>query len=214
MAGFYRAEQRDFPLAVRPAVEIIAKLSAERNRLREELSQLREELRLAPRPEELEQLRRERDALTREVADLRSRPAPAPAPAGSELTGMVDRLERAVARLERVGARSPAAAPAALSTTTTHSAPRHRTPAHSAPAVRPPSARSQRIPGQRNPLGGMLGGLVKANIALREADGAGRSEETNSRPAPRSMSGNSLLGGLVAANKELRSAGLQRRRSA
>ena len=69
---------RDLP---RAAVEIIARLSAERNRLRDEVARLRAELRQAPSLDDLAQLRAERDALARQLAGAHSRhlmPSPPP----------------------------------------------------------------------------------------------------------------------------------------
>ena len=88
---------------VEAALEIIARLTEERNRLREELTRLRKELRLAPRRSELTRVVLERDSLARELAKLTTaRHARPPA----ELGGLVERLERAVSRLERAPSRS------------------------------------------------------------------------------------------------------------
>lgn len=187
------AERSELPRAIRPAVEIIARISAERNRLREEVVRLRQQLRKSPRPEDLAQLRAERDALARELTILKTRSAAqqetskaSPRKSQSHvlsrpLTSLVERLERAVARME---SRPSAAAPSAEAQVHTG-----RT---SRPIRRPKLG------------GGMLAGLVKENVSLRsdvlprpEPPVAPEPDQTHNR-------GGGLLSGLFTQNLSLR----------
>lgn len=228
------ARGRDLP---RAAVEIIARLSAERGRLRDEVARLRSELRQAPQPEALAQLRAERDALARQLADahhklsqqntsgafqrLQGRQVEALGKLAERLeralTGFndraasFDRLERAVARLEQSAQAPRAQAPAPSSR-------------REAPAPQSPSRTTRPMPRSG---GGMLGNLVRANVALRggaepESDrtrAAGASARPAPQPepapqpapqrarAPRRPAGGGLLGNLVNQNLGLRRRG-------
>ncbi len=219
-------ETASLPRAIRPAVEIIARLSAERGRLREEVRGRREELRRAPRRDEVDRLRAERDRLAREVARLKSgaarraqaavaapQSASAPAPG---LAALVARLERAVARVER--APLSAGAPSG---------------AGSARSDRPTPRRVQAATATAAAAGsGLLAGLVRANVALRSdaapregdaptaaaareaqpASGPGARPESTAlhRPARERasagapLSGGGPLAGLMRANLDLR----------
>ncbi len=169
-------DENAVPRAIRPAVEIIARLSAERNKLRAEVARLREIVRKAPCEGDLAQLRAERDALARELAVLKTRGGETrhdvgvasrdtsrrgSRPVGLPLTKLVERLERAITRVERLEA-APSRAGASTS------AP--RSARHSAPVTRRPAPRS----------GGMLAGLVKENVSLR-SDAVPRGEEPAAR---------------------------------
>lgn len=172
---------KDLPQAIRPAVEIIARLSAERARLRDDVERLQEELRRARATDasklraELESMRHERDELRTKVRELRrestgraNRPSEGAAPA--ELADLVARLERAVNRLE---GSNPTVAPA---------------PPRRSASPRPAPSRGS----------GMLAGLVKENAKLRE---------TPRQPAAqRPAGGGGMLAGLVKQNAELRAA--------
>lgn len=220
---------RDLP---RAAVEIIARLSAERSRLRDEVASLRSELRQAPRPEDLAQLRAERDALARELADAHQRLSKqATSGAFQRLQGRqveamgqlaerleravsgfearsrnLDRLEQAVARLEAAPATQHKPVPA---------------PATSSPAPAP-GRTTRPMPRQG---GGMLAGLMRENVALRSGESPRPADASQSqtradelvrpepeparsasqtRPAPR---GGGLLGGLMSQNLDLRRRG-------
>jgi hypothetical protein len=222
------ARGRDLP---RAAVEIIARLSAERGRLRDEVARLRSELRQAPQPEALVQLRAERDALARQLADahhklsqqntsgafqrLQGRQVEALGKLAERLeralnglndrAASFDRLERAVARLEE-GSRAPAGASAPA-------------PQRERAAPQSPSRTTRPMPRSG---GGLLGNLVRANVALRggeeesartRAAGASARPEPAPQPAPKRKSaprrpkGGGLLGNLVNQNLGLRRRG-------
>jgi len=193
------AQRSELPRAIRPAVEIIARISAERNKLRVEVARLRERLRKAPRPEDLAQLRAERDALGRELTILKTRNAKRTDASGASrrssalsrpLASLVERLERAVVRMEapRPIAVAPRPAPAP------------------APAA-PKASRSRPI---RRPKlgGGMLAGLVTENISLR-SDALPRPEPQPASPKPEPINtrGGGLLSGLFTQNLSLRGVG-------
>ena len=233
------ARGRDLP---RAAVEIIARLSAERGRLRDEVARLRSELRQAPQPEALAQLRAERDALARQLSDahgklsqqttsgafqrLQGRQVEALGKLAERLEGALngfndraasfDRLERAVARLEQSSQAPRAAAPAQ------HSQQQH----NQQPATQSPSRTTRPMP--RSGGNGMLGNLLRANVALRgEGEPARTRAHANVRPeptpaaapqrsparsgpqaaAPRRPAGGGLLGNLVNQNLGLRRRG-------
>ncbi|MBL4848669.1 MAG: hypothetical protein JKY65_24365 [Planctomycetes bacterium] len=178
------ARGRDLP---RAAVEIIARLSAERGRLRDEVARLRSELRQAPQPETLARLRAERDALARQLADAHQRLSTQTTSGAFQslqgrqvealgklaerlergLAGLgarassFDRLERAVTRLERVGS-GPA--------------PRVETRVQQRPELVESPARTTRAMPRAG--GGMLAKMLRENVALRED-----SEPTRTRAA-------------------------------
>ena len=171
---------KDLPQAIRPAVEIIARLSAERARLRDDVERLQEELRRARATDasklraELESMRHERDELRTKVRELRrestgraNRPSEGAAPA--DMADLVARLERAVNRLE---GSHPTVAPA---------------PPRRSASPRPAPSRGS----------GMLAGLVKENAKLRD---------TPRKPAGQRPTGGGggMLAGLVKQNAELR----------
>lgn len=199
------ARGRDLP---RAAVEIIARLSAERTRLREEVASLRSELRQMPRPEDLAQLRAERDALARQLADAHQRlDQQQQSGAFQRLQGrqvevlgqLAERLERAVSgvesrsrsleRLERAVARLE---------TSTHDRPAPASATSPAPArsrsSRPAGHGGQPAGRTTRPMprgGGMLAGLVRDNVALRSgaeprstASGPTRAAEARIERAP------------------------------
>ncbi|MEZ6184690.1 MAG: hypothetical protein R3F62_06725 [Planctomycetota bacterium] len=203
---------KDLPQAIRPAVEIIARLSAERARLRDDVERLQEELRRARAADtaklraELESMRHERDELRSKVRELRrertGRVARQAEVGGdpAALTALVARLEAAVDRLE--GA-SPTLPPPSR-----HASPRpapsrgsgggmlaglvqENAKLRSTPRVQGPR------PGGGGGGGGMLAGLVRENAKLRETP----------RQAPRQASGGGgMLAGLVQENATLREA--------
>jgi len=192
--------------SLRPAVEIIARLSAERARLRSELARLRQELRRAESRdgssglrEELEKTRSERDALRERVATLeRERRAPTSRSAAPDgLSDLVARLERCVGRIEEAG----------------RGGARGRAPAPSEPA--PERGRRRRQPPA--PAGnGFMAALVAQNQALRGRDPAAEAPEPAapaeaSRP-PNRLAAAGVLPGLVAENDRLRAGAEQRRR--
>lgn len=234
------ARGRDLP---RAAVEIIARLSAERGRLRDEVARLRSELRQAPQPEALAQLRAERDALARQLADahgklskqntsgafqrLQGRQVEALGKLAERLEGALngfndraasfDRLERAVARLEQGSQASRSAAPAPRRE-------QHTQP----PSEKCPSRTTRPMP--RSGGNGMLGNLLRANVALRGEGEPARTHAANTRPdptpapapqrsgrqsrgsqrsgsQPRRPAGGGLLGNLVNQNLGLRRRG-------
>jgi len=195
-------DSRAIPRAMRPAVEIIARLSAERNRLRAENARLRDELRRAPKLADVERLTAERDHLAREIARLKqASPTPQRAlrnelaqvgtggGAGARADGLravAERLERAVARLEAY--RPQAAAPVGPACETTRPAPRRVAAAAQVAATSG---------------SGMLAGLVRANVQLRASEAAPRPAPA---AAPRTtVTSGGVLGGLLSANVKLRS---------
>jgi len=170
---------KDLPQAIRPAVEIIARLSAERARLRDDVERLQEELRRARATDasklraELESMRHERDELRTKVRELRRESTgranrPSEGAPSAEMAELVARLERAVNRLE---GSNPTLAPA---------------PPRRSASPRPAPSRG----------GGMLAGLVKENAKLRETP----RQPSAQRPA----GGGGMLAGLVKQNAELR----------
>jgi septal ring factor EnvC (AmiA/AmiB activator) len=191
------ARTRDLP---RAAVEIIARLSAERNRLREEVSRLRTEVRQAPSLGDVARLRAERDALARQLAASQGRLATR----GQDqhaLATLVARVEQAAARLERAAAR----------------------PAQSARAPRPVAPTPGRTTRPMARGGGMLAGLVRENTQLRQPGAsqsatrtratppaalAPRQPEAPTAPAapkkPRRRPGGGFLNGLIDQNLGLR----------
>lgn len=218
MATFYResgngrATRQELPQAIRPAVEIIARLSAERNRLREDVARLREAVRSCPKPSavarlraerdamalERDALRRERDALAQELAEvkLRNRAGTSGRSMRPEpLSAVIERLERAVARLETSGQTARSARPQAGSQAVS----RDKSGLGSGRRKRP-------IPGssKRNSV---LGNLVRANLELRgqgsPAAPAGGTTEQVKTPGR----GGGLLTGLVNQNLGLRQRG-------
>ena len=161
---------RDLP---RAAVEIIARLSAERNRLRDEVARLRAELRQTPSLDDLAQLRAERDALARQLAGAQSRLSEQSGQLrrqrrqGEDLAASdeLSRLRQTAERLERAAARLEQASRAAARPTNTTPAP-SAAPQRAAPAARPQTTTRPMPRG-----GGMLAGLLRANVELRQPAG-------------------------------------------
>jgi hypothetical protein len=217
LAGLFRAEQAPeaLPQALRPAVEVIARLSAERKRLREELARLKGELtQVRGLARQAAALKQERDALAAQVARLQERAAAderrerrmaskaEARPSGWER--LLKRLERAVDRIEASGAEPR---PAQLAETPPE-APRRsaRSRANSGRSARATPALRGPAPRRPNRGGGMLANLIQANVELRS--------EANARPEPQptqspttSSRGGGLLGGLVRQNLSLRGPG-------
>lgn len=193
------AGEAALPPAIRPAVEIIARLSAERARLRGELARVREELRqtdaargaaglreqldmargeAAALRAELEKVRAERDALatdlTRARAErdaLRSVDRDRPRPeAGPAIQGLLERLERALSRFEGGPAPRPGQVPARESAAC--EAPARATPAREAPAREAPAREALGPRAPANGGGGFLAALVRENVSLRAAQPA------------------------------------------
>ena len=188
---------RDLP---RAAVEIIARLSAERSRLRDEVASLRSELRQAPRPEDMSQLRAERDALARQLADAHQRLSKQETSGafqrlqGRQVEAMgqlAERLERAVtsfeARSRNLDRLEQAVARLESAPTSTHKP--VPVPATSSP-VPAPGHTTRPMPRG----GGMLAGLMRENVALRSGENPRPAEssqartraETTPRPEPTS----------------------------
>ena len=208
LGGFFRdsrsrgvIEEDAVPRAIRPAVEIIARLSAERNKLREEVGRLREMVRKAPRPDDLARVRAERDALARELAVLKAQAAEQRR--DEDRSGLpvelVERLERAVARIEAAPSTarttetvySPAPSTARTTETVYSPAPAPaptftRTASTPQPAFTRPSPSPLRAPRSRPTA----------------APPPAPQERPVRRPAPR---GGGMLAGLVKQNVSLRS---------
>lgn len=186
------AGEAALPPAIRPAVEIIARLSAERARLRTDLARVREELRQADarrgttglreqldvvRGEaaalraELEKVRAERDALhsdlTRARAErdaLRSVDRDRSRPEGGvAIQGLLERLERALHRFE--GGAAPVRASESRPPEPRASAPR--------PSIEPEARPAREAHTSRPPAGAgggsFLAALVRENVQLRGA---------------------------------------------
>lgn len=204
--------------AVRPAVELIARLSAERTRLRDDLQRLRGELGKDEAPAadaglraELDRVRAERDTLRRERDELRAELGRLRAEReGDPLGGILDRLERVASRLE-------------LADQVSSSSRARRRPSER--AARPASERARReaaAPAPATGGGGLLGALLKQNMALRPGSdraarpapatrpttgsGAETPASAPRRPAPADAApqGGGLLGALVAQNLAVR----------
>lgn len=203
------------PLALRPAVEIIARLSADRTKLKARVARLEAgrggeaaalravlERVQAERDEarrEAEQARSEREQLVLERDQARAEAAAlslelAKVTADRDQARTVDpvsaRLERVAARLEQL----------AISGSLTRPAEPHMSAPTPAPTRREaPKATS---PQDRAPAptrgGGMLAGLVKQNLGLKP-----QATPEPAKPAPR---GGGMLGALVAQNRALRPA--------
>lgn len=196
------------PQAMRPAVELIARLSAERSRLRDDLQRLRDELRPAEVPAsreaaleaELVRVRAERDALRRELEALRAERARPVEPA-DPFAGLLQRLEKVASRLEHAS-RGDAASSTSRARRRASSDRAPRRAVDSGPQVAPAAPTG----------GGLLGALVKQNMALRPGSGrAARPATSTPNPAPQrrqdepaARSGGGLLGALVKQNLAVR----------
>lgn len=230
------ARARDLP---RAAVEIIARLSAERGRLRDEVARLRSELRQAPQPEALAQLRAERDALARQLSDAHQKLSQqTTSGAFQRLQGrQVEALGKLAERLERalsgINARSESFArleQAVARLERSSNAPRSAAPPASAPQPKTQSPSRTTRPMPRSGGGGMLSGLLRANVALRDDEEPARTRAASAvvrpQPAPapepasrsasrsaprarprRSNGGGGLLGNLLNQNLGMRRRG-------
>lgn len=220
---------------MRPAVDLIARLAAERARLRDDLQRLRDDVtsvepqaQAQPGAEldavkaELARVTAERDALRREVEQLRGARTQDP------FDGLLARLERVAGRLElttssSAARRRPASGRVSREAVQTpRSTPRSssRSASGSGPAAAAPSQG-----------GGMLGSLVAQNLMLRpgsdRAQRAGSTPTTTPRPTatapqktpapqPRPANGGGgggLLAGLVKQNLAVRSTPQGQRRA-
>lgn len=209
------------PLALRPAVEIIARLSADRTKLKARVARLEAgrggeaaalravlERVQAERDEarrEAEQARSEREQLVLERDQARAEAAAlslelAKVTADRDQARTVDpvsaRLERVAARLEQLASSGSLSRPAEP---------------HSAAPTPAPTRREAPRPDQRKAApapdptrgGGMLAGLVKQNLGLKQP----ATPEPAKAPEPKR--GGGMLGALVAQNRALRPAHTQ-----
>jgi hypothetical protein len=203
--------QATLPQAIRPAVEIIARLSAERARLRAEVARFRAQSSESGIREELAKVTAERDALRAEVERLRtSRPAVPPVSpvANTEpspaLRRLVERLERSLGRLE-TATRDVEEISGQFGRT--------NLPARSGGVARPRREQA-RAAAPSGPLSGngMMASLLRQNLSLR--DGSAPAETTRaSRPAPAAAPTGGMLGALARQNAELRQAAPTQRRA-
>jgi hypothetical protein len=218
---------------MRPAVDLIARLAAERARLRDDLQRLRDDVTsVEPQAQrdpaseldavkaELARMTAERDALRREVEQLRGARTQDP------FDGLLERLERVAGRLElstssSAARRRPASGRVSREAVPTpRSTPRSSTRSGPGPAPAAPPSQG----------GGMLGSLVAQNLMLRpgsdRAQRAGSTPTSTPRPAaaapqrttpapqPRpSSGGGGLLAGLVKQNLAVRSTPQGQRRA-
>lgn len=214
------------PQVMRPAVDLIARLAAERARLRDDLQRLRDDVTsVEPQPSgseldavkaELARVTAERDALRREVEQLRGARTQDP------FDGLLERLERVAGRLELSTSSSAARRRPASGRVSREAVPTPRSTPRSSSRPAPAAAPSQG--------GGMLGSLVAQNLMLRpgsdRAQRAGSTPASTPRPAsaapqkttpapqPRPASGGGgLLAGLVKQNLAVRSTPQGQRRA-
>jgi hypothetical protein len=208
-AGEAQAHVARAPLALRPAVEIIARLSADRTKLKARVARLEAgrggeaaalrtvlERVQAERDEarrEAEQARSEREQLVQERDQARAEAAAlslelAKVTADRDQARTVDpvsaRLERVAARLEQLAVSGSLSRPAEPHTAAPTPAPTRRETPKAAPAAAPSKG------------GGMLAGLVKQNLGLKP------NAEPAKAPEPKRSGG--MLGALVAQNRALR----------
>jgi len=207
-AGEAQAHVARAPLALRPAVEIIARLSADRTKLKARVARLEAgrggeaaalrsvlERVQAERDEsrrEAEQARAEREQLVLERDQARAEAAAlslelAKVTADRDQARTVDpvsaRLERVAARLEQLAVSGSLSRPAEPHTAAPTPAPTRR----EAPKV---------VAAAPSKGGGMLAGLVKQNLGLKPA------AEPVKAPEPKRSGG--MLANLVAQNRALR----------
>lgn len=202
------------PLALRPAVEIIARLSADRTKLKARVARLEAgrggeaaalrtvlERVQAERDEarrEAEQARAEREQLVLERDQARAEAA-ALALELAKVTAERDQartVDPVSARLERVAARLESLA-------TSGALSREPAPHMAAPTPAPTRREAtgpdqRRAPAAPSKGGGMLAGLVKQNLGLKPQ----ATPEPAKAPAPAKAGG--MLGALVAQNRALR----------
>ena len=222
---------RDLP---RAAVEIIARLSAERGRLRDEVARLRSELRQAPQPEALARLQAERDSLARQLVDAHQKlSTQTTSGAFQRLQGrQVEALGKLAERLERalngLGARAESysrleQAVARLEARGSQPSSRVETCVQPRPLVTESPARTTR-PMPRPSGGGMLAKMVTENVALRgdsepartRAASVQRAQPTpapqpSEAPAPQSSSHSPRPGGGMMSSLVSQNLGLRRR---
>lgn len=221
-AGEAQAHVARAPLALRPAVEIIARLSADRTKLKARVARLEAgrggeaaalrtvlERVQAERDEarrEAEQARSEREQLVQERDQARAEAAAlslelAKVTADRDQARTVDpvsaRLERVAARLEQLAVSGSLSRPAEPHTAAPTPAPTRRETPKAAPAAAPSKG------------GGMLAGLVKQNLGLKPgAEPAKAAPEPKRSPSPCGVSAEGratgMLGALVAQNRALR----------